>query len=465
MDRQSSSPSARFYANRSPLTPTEMDQDYQQASEMHRPYPSYEEPFSHFQGLSSSATAHHYTHPQFGAYGCHIPDEMISPCTPIPNPVMCDSPGPRVQEELLNEDDNDVPGLYHRAFEHHASNTRATCGSHGPPSRHWLPPHCYAAEPQRPSLPVHTGPTPTGTTHAAAPDQDATMTIHAELRRPVAIRVPSCSPLSSLTSLPVTGDSTIPGAGPVRYEAMSIPPASQRGGSRVSTVHPDDSISTVAHSPALGMNNANFLPGMRRDFADDVVAIHDICLAATQRHLETLHANWDLRNGAKVCPTAGPDRGHGRGHAGARGRWSPYAPPARRRRRARSDTDLHTLASNRNGDQAQHHHAAPHQTEQNPIPLPTNSLLQNIHHVCSIIWRRSQRDREDVLGAEVNACRDMGFFHQCAETIVLYNTTNYDNDPDGCLERVLEAGKGICRELRDCEGMRLLERAEVGSDE
>lgn len=463
MDHQSSSPSARFYAKRSILTPAEVDQDYQRAPKMPCPDSYYEEPFGHFQGFSSSANAHYYAHPQFEVYGCRMPDEMISPCTPNPNPVTCDSPRPRVQEDILNQYDNDAPELHQHALEQHASNTHVTYGSHGQSSRRWLAPHCYAAEAQQSSLSVYTDPAPAGLVYTAAPDHIAAVATHAEPSNPVTIRVPSCSPRSSLTSLPDASDFIIPEAGPVRYEAIPTPAVLERGGNRASTIHPDDSISIGAHSAASGRNTANSHHEMRWDFAEDVVAIHDICLAATQRYLKTLHVNWNLRNGEKVCPTTGRDRSHGCGQPDAKRRWSPYEPPARQR--ARSETDLRTLASNRNGVQAQDRHATLPRPEQNPIPLHTDSLLHNIHHICSIIWRRSQRDREDVLGAEVSACRDMSFLHESAETIVLYNTTDFENDPDGCFERVLEAGKGICRELSDFEGTRLLARNEVGDDD
>ena len=67
-----------------------------------------------------------------------------------------------------------------------------------------------------------------------------------------------------------------------------------------------------------------------------VVEVHNTCLAATQRYLESLRMNWVLRHGHEILThpgLAGPTR-RLRDRACARG--SPYSLP-RRRRRALSD--------------------------------------------------------------------------------------------------------------------------------
>lgn len=72
------------------------------------------------------------------------------------------------------------------------------------------------------------------------------------------------------------------------------------------------------------------------------------------------------------------------------------------------------------------------------------------------------------MSAEARACRDMCFLHECGEAIVLYNAADTERDPEGCLHRVAAAGLGICRELKDWEGVRLIgdgELAEGGQEE
>lgn len=158
-----------------------------------------------------------------------------------------------------------------------------------------------------------------------------------------------------------------------------------------------------------------------------------------------------------------------------------HYPHPRRRRRYRPEKEVEN---------------APRQ--QNPIPAPTTSLLDNIRHICTLIWRRAQRDREDVLDAEARACRDMSIFFDCGGVIVTYCTrvtavvqsaVEEDNDReqederdveggyyhhrrrhhqqneqtsdvDGVLERVLEAGKAICRILGDRDGLQKLAQLE-----
>lgn len=100
-----------------------------------------------------------------------------------------------------------------------------------------------------------------------------------------------------------------------------------------------------------------------------------------------------------------------------------------------------------------------------PIPWPTDSLLQNIHSICDLIWRRARRDRADVLGAEVQGCRAMQVLQESGETIVLHDAGAFSRNPEGCFARVLGSGRAICRELGDWEALRVMESWEEKEQE
>ncbi|CAN8099626.1 unnamed protein product [Discula destructiva] len=242
-------------------------------------------------------------------------------------------------------------------------------------------------------------------------------------------------------------------------------------GDGASTIYPDDSVSTAnaRASPARAASPQQ----PQRTLASDVVEIHDICLAATQRYLDALRVNWDLRHGSSSTRSGVPVRRgggerKGGGGGGGGGRWSPYARPAGARRRAHSEGDLDRMSPLEG-----YHHVEEQQQQQqkqqqptldNPIPSFTNSLLENIHHICALIWRRAQRDREDVLSAEARGCRKMNVLHECAEAIVLYNFEDGERDPIGCLERVVAAGRGIFQVLGDREGLKLMDHGDGDGD-
>lgn len=76
------------------------------------------------------------------------------------------------------------------------------------------------------------------------------------------------------------------------------------------------------------------------------------------------------------------------------------------------------------------------------------------------MWRRAQRDREDVPGAEICACRNMGFLSECAETIVLHDAGEWERDPERGFKKVCQAGRDLCRELEDAEGMERVDDVE-----
>lgn len=464
MHRREISPSARFYAHRSTPNTPEMNQHSQPESETHSPRPSYREPF---EMVSDSPTAHECMGSRSPAYGYHVPEEMISPRMPIPNPMASHhSLQHRVQETLDNDHDC-VPGMACHDFNHSTSNDDTFPDFREPPMGYWplrsdttqyqtLPLPLFASPAQVPpngaeQIQFHTAPPPNG-----ARRRSAQFTTSPGMT----FQVPSSSGTSSIPDYFLgTPESPIFFDRLGSHDIMPIPTNPGPAGDGTPTISPDDSISTTARSPLSNMNTSSFFSGRRRDFADDVVAIHDVCLAATQWHLERLHVNWELRNGQDVRTGGGPIRSRGRQYGAAERRYSPYTEHTPRRR-ARSETDLDNMSGHYDCRRAHNKH---HRTEvkQNPIPAPTNSLLQNVHHIGTLIWRRAQRDREDVLGAEACACREMNFLHKWCETLVLYNAADFDADPDGCFARVLEAGKGICRELGDWEGLASLEVVET----
>lgn len=292
--------------------------------------------------------------------------------------------------------------------------------------------------------------------------------------RPFTIRVPSYSPLSSLASLSGTVNLIHPRASPGCHESTYIPSFSEAGCTCDKfTIYPEDSVSSAEQSPASATDVASLAFWPRRDLAKDVVEVHDVCLAATQRYLEALHVNWDLRNGEPIPVGAGPVRRNKR--AGGT-QWSPYSRPTQPpRRRAYSDTDLHELSYWANAgaeqlrekkDDTSPRHLRQLRAQQNrptnPIPFPTTSLLENIHHICGSIWLQALRNRKDVLGAEAAGCREMKALFDYGETIVLHHPADFEKDPEGCFWRVLEAGVGICTELGDWEGVERLKGAEGG---
>lgn len=242
--------------------------------------------------------------------------------------------------------------------------------------------------------------------------------------------------------------------------AASIP--SSVVGEGESTIYPEDSVSATSRAGAP----PDVLVG---SLVDSVVVIHDICLAATQKYLDNLRTNWDLRNGrpansGEVEKLLGgrPARIHERGPGD---RWRPYTRSVLRRR-ANSENHLEHVTMDIEGDQYQDD-GSPHRpvlAQKNPIPESTNSLLDNVRHICNLIWRRAQRDRVDVLGAEAKGCQEMSYLYECGEAVVLYNVTDAAKDPQACWGRLMAAGTGICRGLGDWEGLRMIEMEHMGED-
>lgn len=314
------------------------------------------------------------------------------------------------------------------------------------------------------------------------------------------IRVPSDSLVSSLTSLAVDPYSHHCATASGHNATIATPSGSEPRvgrGSSGATVYPEDSQSAAGALPAPPAPSAEgtIFAQVRRDLADEILAVHDVCLAATQRYLGALRANWALRNGEAVeQPAGGGEERHravaavaaaaaaaGAG-AGAESRWTPYDRGAPRRR-ARRDADEevdggedhdHQQRGSDDDDDEEEQHAERHRQnhrhhrrrrrhqpkrDKNPIPAPTTSLLHNVHHICGLLWRRAQRDRDDVPGAEAGGCRAMARLHECAERVVVLHraadlaAAAAAADPGRCWRRVVGAGRILCRELGDEEGL------------
>ncbi|KAG8164874.1 hypothetical protein KVR01_005149 [Diaporthe batatas] len=204
----------------------------------------------------------------------------------------------------------------------------------------------------------------------------------------------------------------------------------------MSTVYPNDSSTTASSSTASPKAHAGGVSP--RPLEEAIVEIHNICLAATQRHLESLSVNWELRQGNEILIQsghAGPTR---RLRDRACARDSPYPSPRRKRRALSENSGLEL------GDQ--------HMQPACPIPAPTNSLLQNTSHICELLWRRACRDRGDVLGAEAAALRRMGLLVGCAEAVVLYDASEWEGDPGKGFYAACRAGRDFCAELGDSRG-------------
>ncbi|ROW01640.1 hypothetical protein VSDG_02279 [Cytospora chrysosperma] len=225
-----------------------------------------------------------------------------------------------------------------------------------------------------------------------------------------------------------------------------------------STIYPDESVSAppLATLPSLPDSSSFSSDATTRHLEEGAAEVRDTCLAATQRYLEALRVNWELRHGRDVFAVplgGGPARRH-RDRAWERG--SPYvrAGPCRR---AVSETGVRGCIrgfGSHDGNGGRIIDVADDdQSRDNHVPRPTDSLLQNTSYICDLIWRRALRDRGDVLGSEICGCRDIGVLLQCAETVAFYDAKEWARDPERGFQMICEAGRIFCRDLKDAEGM------------
>lgn len=466
MDHRPTSPSAHFYTHRGSLNAVQVDQPSEQVPGICGSPLLYTEPFNKFRDFSSYTT-HECRHPQ---YGYHIPEEMISPCMPIPNPFPQYRPGPQVQE-LFNG--SDTVSIMHRyPFRQHVSNATSPrdMGPHKPVIEcQSLPPH-----PSQP--PIYAGPQQLGSAqypvtsscpangYSGEPGVSSTRFTH---KRPLIVQVPSVSDLSTIPGPHNSDNNTGAIAEDIDgHEAISVMASSRDD--ITATIYSDDEESINTGSPpntAPPTTNitGNFTSSPERDLVGDVASIHDICLLATQGYLQGLRRNWKLRNGREVSGQRPIRMKHNLEYHTLSMGSSPYDGDCdydddedRVRYSSRGDEVRKMKKTNKNKKYKK--------KNKNPIPRPSNSLLHNIHHICGLIWRRSRRDREDVLGAEARGYRDMSLLHECGETVVvLCNPVGLEGyDPSGCFTKVLEAGRNICRELGDWDALGRMGDMDIG---
>lgn len=378
----------------------------------------------------------------------------------------------RMLSTVYNSYQNHIGGLEHpHEYQQGLSGSGRVRQLSEPPT-YTTPPPQYFPSPKNAPTPAFAGRptsvmsrlrvTPTG---PPVPDQ-----LHVPGRN--TIRVPSNSDVSDTDQQPQ--GVTTAGRRLTTNEKGDLTPDSDDDDVN-STVYPSDSTTTASSSTACGVNqNGGALP---RSLEAAVVEVHNTCLAATQRYLESLRINWELRHGREILTPpglAGPTR-RLRDRAAARGSPYSYSHPRRQTGRALSDNSgLEYMRGLRGGSDGEGEGEegdvdARKQRRQKlpptcPIRAPTDSLLQNTSRICELIWRRARRDREDVLGAEAGGARRMASLVGCAEAVVLYDAAEWDGDPERGFYTACRAGREFCRELGDSLGIErvdMIERGEV----
>lgn len=468
----SHSPSARFYSNRQSEGPAIFDMLLHPASD-EQPHPELVPPFTHFQGFSAPPSSHRY----INTCAACLSDDRVSPRTPTPyhDHRKWESPRQRVEEPSDETDDipstgygsaqHHVGGLLHTAKFHH-SLSKPGCARQlsGPPTYITPPPQYYLCPENAPAPVFAERPVPVMLPPRGPPSGPPPVPIQYPVLRGNTIRVPSCSETSDADQQP-------PGPATTRR-----PLVANESGEIASTIDDDDADSTVY--PGDSTSKASSSTASRparggvpiRPLEDAALEVHNICLTATQRYLESLRVNWELRHGHEMMTPlglAGPTR-RLRDRVGERG--SPYAIPRRRRRALSDNSGLEHMR----GGSSECHHCAPPMVFRNgeagvrspqhacPVPAPTDSLLQNTSHICELIWRRGCRDRQDVMGAEAGAARSIGLLVESSETVVLYDADEWERDPRRGFYMACEAGRNLCRELGDSEGGERVDGIERG---
>lgn len=441
-----------------------------------QPQPQLIPPFSHFQGFSAPATSHRYLNNTCAA--C-LSDERVSPRTVIHYHDHQTWESSRQRMEQLSDEKSRMPSTAYNSNQNHIGGLEHTHEYHqglsgsgrirqlSEPPTYTTPPPQYFSSPMNASPPAFAGrptsvmsrPRVTSTNHPV-PDQ-----LHVPGRN--TIRVPSNSDVSDADQQPQ--GLTTAGRRLMTNEKGELTPGSDDDDDVNSTVYPSDSITTASSSTASGIHQNGGAPP--RSLEEAVVEVHNTCLAATQRYLESLRINWELRHGREILTPpglAGPTR-RLRDRAAARGSPYSYSLPRRRTGRALSDNSglEHMRGLQGGGDGAGAGQEGVNRCCRQPppacpIPAPTDSLLQNTSRICELIWRRAHRDREDVLGAEAGGARRMASLVGCAEAVVLYDAAEWDGDPERGFYTACRAGREFCRELGDSLGAERVDGIERG---
>ncbi|KAI1137056.1 hypothetical protein F5Y05DRAFT_95841 [Hypoxylon sp. FL0543] len=99
-------------------------------------------------------------------------------------------------------------------------------------------------------------------------------------------------------------------------------------------------------------------------------------------------------------------------------------------------------------------------TTRSHIPQSSNSLLNNISTICSMLWAGSQRDRLDVLNVERSAVENMGRILCWAETVALGDYDEWTMADEEALRQVLKAGRSLCHWLQVPDGVQEMDALE-----
>lgn len=372
--------------------------------------------------------------------------------------------------ELLSDETGPMPSTGYGSLEHHVGGPVHTheyhhsLSSSGRARQLSEPPNYITPPPQYFLSPENAPAVAEWPISAMLPPREApTEPVQSPVRHHVhghnTIRVPSDSDMSEAGQQP-QGLTT---AGPFltaneKGEPTSV---SEDDDDDNSTMYPYDSTSTASSSTVRAAHG-----DPARCLEEAVVEVHNTCLAATQRYLESLRVNWELRHGREISTNpsglAGPTR-RIRDRAAARG--SPYSLPRRRTGRALSDNSgLEYMRGLRGGEDGGIQCCRRHQplAPACPIPAPTDSLLQNTSRICELVWRRARRDREDVLGAEAGGARRIALLVGCAEAVVLCDAAEWHGDPEGGFYAACRAGRDLCSELGDLRGAERVDGIERG---
>lgn len=459
---QPPSPSARFYANRQSRCPDVFGTLPHPAPEQ-EPHPQLVPPFSHFQGFSAPASFHRYNNHSYA--GC-VSDESVSPRTTLPYHDHQIWEFPRqLMEQFSDGNAHIIPtgygstqhlvnGAVHTSQDHHGLGRVRQLSE---PPMYITPPPLYYSGPENALAPAFTE---RPVDAIFPPRGDPTELLPFSVQRHVpesnTIRVPSYSQTSDSGQQP---QHLIHAGHPLPSSGEGQPAVVSDEEDDISTAYPYESTTTASPSTASPVAHRGGMP-----LEEAVVEVHNTCLAATQRYLESLRVNWMLRHGLEILThpgLAGPTR-RLRDRACARG--SPYSLPRRRRRALSDNSGLELMRGLRGRDRTGEGDATGVRRQEPacPVQAPTDSLLQNTSGICELVWRRACRDREDVLGAEAAGARRMCLLVECAEAVVLYDAAGWEGDPEKGFYTACRAGREFCRELGDLSGVARVESIERG---
>lgn len=468
---QPHSPSARFYAYRQSECPEVFDMLPHPAPER-EPHSQLVPPFNHFQGFSSPAACHQYNN-----HSCtgHLSEERVSPRTTVPCHDHEVWELPRQRMEQLSDDKNHIISTGYGSTQHRANGVVQTFQDHHGLGRvrqlserptNVAPPTLYHSSLQNALAPAFAPRTIDMTfPRRGAPTELLPVPVQQHTLESNTIRVPSYSQTSDSGQQP---RHLIHAGHPLPSNKEGQPASVSDEEDDISTAYPYESTTMASPFTSSPTTHRGGVPPMPLEEA--VVEVHNVCLAATQRYLESLRVNWMLRHGHEILTQpglAGPTR---RLRDRARARGSPYSLPPRRRRALSDNSGLELMRGlggrDRRGDMEEvEGDGTGGQRQQEPacpVPVPTDSLLENTSCICELVWRRACRDREDVLGAEAAGARRMCLLVECAEAVVLYDAVEWEGDPEKGFYTACRAGRDFCRELGDLSGVARVEDIERG---